>query len=560
MYQNQLFSIFLLTVNLLDTVGWDHQRKEDIIMTIKEIETATGLSRANIRYYEAEGLLNPQRQENGYRRYSETDVQTLLRIKLLRTLGVPIEALQRLHRGGVTLEEVLGAQQAQYAPQIDHLRLCGEVTGALLRAGERYDTLDPAPYLQMLETGDSAALQKDVVPTLNLPWRRYFARTLDELICLTPLLFLLPKIQDRALMFMPLVLSCLVMLVLEPLFLHLFRATPGKAIFGIQVTDPEGNRLSYTQALNRTFDVLLHGVAFSLPFLREYLCFKSLKACERGEVLPWEQDSEVRYKDAKNWRLFLFAAAYLLVFALAASVIWDHSGIEAEAQEAPPRFEGESPFYHIYRAEPAPDDPFESSEPLPIVHLLWNEGLGFFYGENTYEEPETIGNFEYLGEESPGVGLWVLRLGLPSNEEYQLRAGTESGITLSRLDAGQLKSRWLLSPIDTCVCTIRDSWQRTTTAFGPSWYLENTYSGDTDFVTIYSDSTLSMVLLDNPNALTVTEEYHGADGTEIQKIPLQPSETGVFTLSLPMKPPETHTVFRIPHGDGEYIFAVHYRK
>ena len=46
-------------------------------MTIKDLEERTGLSRANIRFYEKEGLLSPLRRENGYREYTEADVQTL---------------------------------------------------------------------------------------------------------------------------------------------------------------------------------------------------------------------------------------------------------------------------------------------------------------------------------------------------------------------------------------------------------------------------------------------------------------------------------------------------
>ena len=51
-------------------------------MTIKEIEERTGMDRANIRFYEKEGLLSPVRLANGYRDYTEHDVDTLLRIKL----------------------------------------------------------------------------------------------------------------------------------------------------------------------------------------------------------------------------------------------------------------------------------------------------------------------------------------------------------------------------------------------------------------------------------------------------------------------------------------------
>lgn len=56
-------------------------------MTIKDMEARTGMSRANIRYYEQEGLIAPQRDSNGYRNYQESDVQALERILLMRRLG-----------------------------------------------------------------------------------------------------------------------------------------------------------------------------------------------------------------------------------------------------------------------------------------------------------------------------------------------------------------------------------------------------------------------------------------------------------------------------------------
>ena len=65
-------------------------------MTIKEIETLSGLPRANIRYYESEGLISPKRAENGYREYSQADIDVLLRVKLLRALGLRIDTIKAL--------------------------------------------------------------------------------------------------------------------------------------------------------------------------------------------------------------------------------------------------------------------------------------------------------------------------------------------------------------------------------------------------------------------------------------------------------------------------------
>ena len=36
-------------------------------MKINDVEQILGITKANIRFYEKEGLLNPSRNENGYR-------------------------------------------------------------------------------------------------------------------------------------------------------------------------------------------------------------------------------------------------------------------------------------------------------------------------------------------------------------------------------------------------------------------------------------------------------------------------------------------------------------
>lgn len=47
-------------------------------MTIKEVEEKTGLTRSNIRFYEKENLIFPERNEkNGYREYSQKDLEDI---------------------------------------------------------------------------------------------------------------------------------------------------------------------------------------------------------------------------------------------------------------------------------------------------------------------------------------------------------------------------------------------------------------------------------------------------------------------------------------------------
>ena len=79
-------------------------------MTVKDIELRSGMTRANIRYYESLGLLSPAREENGYRDYGEADLDILLKIKLLRSLEVSLEDIGALSRGERELSDVLARQ------------------------------------------------------------------------------------------------------------------------------------------------------------------------------------------------------------------------------------------------------------------------------------------------------------------------------------------------------------------------------------------------------------------------------------------------------------------
>lgn len=77
-------------------------------MKIKDVEKRVGISAANIRYYEKEELINPERNEaDNYRDYSQQDVEQLERIKVLRILGVPISDIRKLKDGAATLNDVM---------------------------------------------------------------------------------------------------------------------------------------------------------------------------------------------------------------------------------------------------------------------------------------------------------------------------------------------------------------------------------------------------------------------------------------------------------------------
>ena len=65
-------------------------------MNIKTVSTATGLPAKTIRYYEDIGLVRPQREANGYRVFSDTDVHKLAFLARARSLGFPVENCRSL--------------------------------------------------------------------------------------------------------------------------------------------------------------------------------------------------------------------------------------------------------------------------------------------------------------------------------------------------------------------------------------------------------------------------------------------------------------------------------
>lgn len=256
-------------------------------MTILELEQRSGLSRASVRFYEAEGFISPARRENGYRDYSEADLELLLRLKLLRSLGMPLSEIHALQRGELGLAPAMERHMGRLAQEHRELTSSEAVCRGIFRSGEEFAALDAGRWLAELEAGISPP-QEDAEPKLICPWRRYFARTLDFILC--------------------------EQLLLEPLCLHLFGTTPGKALLGLHVERPDGGRLGLGEAARRTFDVLTYGLGFYVPILSQVMLIKSWLRHKNGRPLRWEEGSELRLR---RRRLGLLTAGYILLAGLA---------------------------------------------------------------------------------------------------------------------------------------------------------------------------------------------------------------------------------------------------
>ncbi|SPM35769.1 MerR family transcriptional regulator, partial [Mycobacterium rhizamassiliense] len=91
-------------------------------LLIGDVTALTGIAAGRIRHYEKIGLLRAEYLSNGYRVFDVEQVLDLLRIDLMRSLGVGINDIQRLVDGGqTTLADLLDEHRTLLVHQRDRL-------------------------------------------------------------------------------------------------------------------------------------------------------------------------------------------------------------------------------------------------------------------------------------------------------------------------------------------------------------------------------------------------------------------------------------------------------
>ncbi|WP_027294629.1 MerR family transcriptional regulator [Robinsoniella sp. KNHs210] len=140
-------------------------------MTIKEVEEELNVTRANVRFYEKEGLLTARRNPiNGYRDYSRENIETLKKIIFLRKLNVPIEEIKLVQLEKLSMEEMLHKQADSLEAEIKQLEQSRWICLELVKnqdfdyanlTVERYeDAVDKSGYMIFRDTISNLAAMK----------------------------------------------------------------------------------------------------------------------------------------------------------------------------------------------------------------------------------------------------------------------------------------------------------------------------------------------------------------------------------------------------------------
>lgn len=121
-------------------------------MKINEVENRVGITKKNIRFYEEQGLIHPERnQENGYRNYSENDVEVLLKIKLFRKLSIPIEEIRKLETNHLSLADCMERHLIYLSHEERNINRIKEICQEMMQKESHMNNLDAGEYLKKMQ-------------------------------------------------------------------------------------------------------------------------------------------------------------------------------------------------------------------------------------------------------------------------------------------------------------------------------------------------------------------------------------------------------------------------
>ncbi len=102
-------------------------------MLINQVMKSTGLTRKAIYYYEAQGLVSPEKDPvNGYRNYDQQDLERLKRVDLLRSYGFSLAEIGKILEGELRLREALEAKMVDLDEELENLNEQRQILSHLL--------------------------------------------------------------------------------------------------------------------------------------------------------------------------------------------------------------------------------------------------------------------------------------------------------------------------------------------------------------------------------------------------------------------------------------------
>lgn len=143
-----------------------------------------------------------------------------------------------------------------------------------------------------MDTVETSLAQEEV--SQFRPWLRFFARTLDFIfyVCVLGVIIgiyfpeHLPLFDNSAFG----ILLMLTYVFIEPALYGLFKTTPSKWFFSIQLVSASGQNLTYSSTLARSFKAYWYGWGCGLPIVYLFTLYFSHSYFEKNQITRWDKE------------------------------------------------------------------------------------------------------------------------------------------------------------------------------------------------------------------------------------------------------------------------------
>lgn len=299
-------------------------------MQIRDLECKASLDRATIRFYEKEGLIVAKRKENGYREYSDDNLVHLLKIKLLRQLGMSLDTIKSIQQGSTDFNQALSIQIRNLENVIQAAGRAKDVCTELYHANTNYDELDAVYYLQQLDKKQTRITTRSFREYVQRPYhpiRRFLARMTDYAILrmlFKLLIVVVLRIRPYGEFLSGLITygTPFLMIPIASFMIYKWGTTPGKWIYGLSVLSENGCKLSYADAMEREWLVLARGYGFGIPIWSVVRLVKSYNSYQEYEM-DWDRFCEFQFKDWNKQMKGIAAASIAIIVAMNLLIVSD---------------------------------------------------------------------------------------------------------------------------------------------------------------------------------------------------------------------------------------------
>lgn len=178
----------------------------------------------------------------------------------------------------------------------------------------KYEEIASNPtYMDTIETYSDSSIEDRIEVH---PWIRYWARTIDIMLftVLSGYFIALAPIHVlRVIGGNEYIISLFLWVIVEALLISTWGSTPGKFLLGIIIRDNDGNKLSFTNSINRSASVWFFGMGCGISFIELIANFISYKRLSDKGMTRWDQNGKYQVVHTKLSMIKIIIAIIVLI-------------------------------------------------------------------------------------------------------------------------------------------------------------------------------------------------------------------------------------------------------